>query len=372
MFEKILVVANSGRMLARSALYIGLKPIVIDVFSDEDTRNLAYDFCQIPTLSLDYLIPAVEAFLSRHNVSHFIYGSGFEGHHDSLAYLNERLKVIGNQVKTFITAQQKVTLFQVLDRFNIPYPLVSFTQPQVDDLWLIKPLFSYGGVGIKRYLPGDEVNELYYWQRYQEGTLHSVLFLADGINAQVVGFNTQWARSADRDSEFIFCGIINSCELESTNKQTVFDWVKKLTIEFGLVGLNSLDFIHSKGQNYFLEINPRLPASMQLYGSNLLNNHISACQGVLEYNPIKNLVCRAYQVVYIEDDIFVPQFIDWPTYVVDVPAVGVLIRKGQPICSIIVHENNPQLVFAELADKQQQLITNLKGPNQDGIQRKPQ
>lgn len=358
--KKILIVANSGRMLAQAALNIGFKPIVIDIFADEDTRKLADDYCQIPTLSLDQLVLAVENFLCRHNVTHFIYGSGFENHHDSLRYLNENLNVIGNQVKIFIKAQQKLNLFPTLDRLGVSYPAVSFSPPKVIDTWLVKPFFSYGGVGIKRYLPGDKINKVFYWQKHQEGTQHSVLFLADGVNVQVVGFNTQWTKSKAGESEFIFSGVMNSFEHGSSHKQIVFNWVKRLVIEFGLTGLNSLDFIHHKGQNYFLELNPRPPASMQLYGNNLLAEHIGACQGALGYNAINQSDCKAYQVIYAEDDFVVPRLFDWPPYVVDIPAGGALIRKGQPICSIIVHEKNHQLVFAKLADIQQQLIQNLK------------
>jgi methenyltetrahydromethanopterin cyclohydrolase len=51
----------------------------------------------------------------------------------------------------------------------------------------------------------------------------------------------------------------------------------------------------------------------------------------------------------------------WPEGVVDIPKAGALIRKGRPICSIIVHEKNTQLVLVQLAIQQQQLIKNLEG-----------
>jgi len=128
-----------------------------------------------------------------------------------------------------------------------------------------------------------------------------------------------------------------------------------------------LDFIHADGFNYVLEINPRPPASMQLYDADLLCRHIQACNGKLTPNlPIQTRI-SAYQVIYAEHDLNIPKQFCWPEGVVDIPKAGALIRKGQPICSIIAHEKNPQLVFEQLAIRQQQLIENLTGIKPHGI-----
>ncbi|MDP3930912.1 MAG: ATP-grasp domain-containing protein [Methylococcaceae bacterium] len=361
MQQKLLIVGQSARMLAYAAKQIGLNSIVIDVYSDSDTQAFALEFCQIPDLSKCYLIPALSFLIARHSISDVIYSSGFEEYPDSLGYLTEKLEVLGNNYKTFVAVQDKKSFFSTLGTLKIPHPDVSFIQPELAEDWLIKPMFGHGGIGIKRFSQTCNVDKYFYWQKFLIGAQHSVLFLADGEHAQVVGFNTQWTLNSDEKTEFIFSGIINSCELRDEYKQNVVEWIEKLVPVYGLLGLNSLDFIYTNGACFVLEINPRPSASMQLYDVDLLSRHIRACNGELTPNLPLQTRAAAYQVIYAEDDLTIPVQFYWPEGVVDIPKAGALIRKGQPICSIIVHEKNTQLVLVQLAIKQQQLIKNLEG-----------
>lgn len=363
MQQKLLIIAQSARMLTYAAQRVGLNPIVIDVFADSDTETFALECCQIPQLSRYYLISALNFLTARHSISHVIYGSGFEEHPDSLCYLTEKLVVLGNAHKTFVALQEKRFFFSTLVALEIPYPDVSFMEPELADDWLIKPMFGHGGAGIKRFRKGSDVAKYYYWQKYLTGAQYSVLFLADGQHAQVVGFNTQWTLNSDENTEFIFSGIINSCDLSDEFKQNIIGWLEKLVPIYGLLGINSLDFIHVNGCNYILEVNPRPSASMQLYDADLLSSHIRACNGELTPNLPLQTRTAAYQVIYAEQDLTIPLQFYWPDCVVDIPKAGALIRKGQPICSIIVHEKNTQLVLVQLAIRQQQLIQNLEGTN---------
>jgi uncharacterized protein len=350
-------------MLAQAANYAGLKPIVIDMFADIDTQFFSYDIFQIPALSKEYLIPIVDKFVKQYSLTQAFFGSGFECYPECLRYLSGCLTVIGNQYDIFVKTQEIRTFFSALNTLNIPYPDISFTKPEHTGSWLIKPLSGYGGVGVKRcFLGGDIVNSV-YWQKFQAGTQQSVLFLADGVRAQVVGFNTQWTIKSDEGAEFIFSGIINNCNLSDKHKQTVSSWLDKLVPTFGLLGLNSLDFIHAEGRSYVLEINPRPPASMQLYDADLLGRHMCACQGRLTDDLIAPTWVTGYQIIYAGHDLVIPQQFIWPLGSMDIPKAGSLIRKGYPICSIMAHEKNPQLVFAQLAARQQLLIKNLKGTN---------
>ena len=43
----VLIIANTGRMLAEAAAKAGLKPLVIDLCSDIDTRRYADDVMQL-------------------------------------------------------------------------------------------------------------------------------------------------------------------------------------------------------------------------------------------------------------------------------------------------------------------------------------
>jgi methenyltetrahydromethanopterin cyclohydrolase len=348
----LVIAANSGRMLAEAARRAGFRPLVIDLFADLDTQRHAEAFRKIPSLDKHNLAPAVDYFVRRYAVAHAVYGSGLEGYPESLRYLDSRLRVLGNRLETFIRLHDKPAFFAVLDTLSIPHPEVCFTAPTDAGQWLVKPMQGQGGAGIKRYRPDDNVESGVYWQKYQPGTQHSVLFLADGRQAQVIGFNTQWTIFLGESREFIFSGIINNCELSGEQKQRVTDWLGKLVPEFALKGLNSLDFIQDGDSSVALEINPRPPAGMQLYDADLLTRHIGASRGELPADVPLQTGCTGYQIVYAERDVIIPNGFEWPEGCVDLPGFGVMCRAGQPICSIIARQNDAQAVMNALLTKQ--------------------
>ena len=353
--EYILIVASSGRMLAQAAKNAGLKPLVIDLFADLDTQCYAEDFKKLPSLAETHLKPALGYFINRYAVGHVIYGSGFEYYPESLCYLGSRLLVLGNLPDTFVKLHDKPVFFSTLDKLNIPYPEVCFFAPDCAVNWLVKPMQGQGGLGIQRYHPEDCAESEVYWQKYQAGTQHSVLFLADGQDVQVIGFNTQWTVPLSESQEFCFSGIINSCALLKEQEELITDWLRKLAPVFALKGLNSLDFIQAGDKSFVLEINPRPSASMQLYDADLFNRHIKASQGqLIDYLPHTGYT--GYQIVYAKQDVLVPEAFSWPEGCMDLPESGVICRAGQPICSIIAHQNGAQSVMNELQIKQLNLI----------------
>jgi len=347
----ILIIASSARMLAQTARASGFRPLVIDLFADLDTRFYAEDFMQIITLAEQHLVPAVDYFIKTYQVDQIVYGGGFENHPESLRYLNCYLLMRGNSPDVFIGLHDKPAFFAVLNQLNIPYPQVCFTTPNESVGWLIKPLRGLGGVGIKRYL-GEEVGSDSYCQKYQKGQQYSALFLADGFNMQLVGFNSQWATRLDDSREFMFSGIINDCDLKLEQQEKIVSWLNILVPLFNLKGLNSLDFISDGVHSYLLEINPRPSASMQLYEANLFARHIRASLGelILSQYPING--CRGYEVVYAQQDIIIPDGFLWPEGCLDLPESGVICRTGQPICSIMSHKMQASLVMRALQTQQ--------------------
>ncbi|MSP27011.1 MAG: ATP-grasp domain-containing protein [Methylococcales bacterium] len=367
-------------MLAQAAKNVGLQPLVIDLFADLDTQSYAADFKQLTALTIDCLTPALDYFVNHYGVTQVVYGSGFEQHPDSLRYLQSRFTLLGNSAETFIRLQNPVDFFAVLNQLNIPVPETSFVAPTNTQDWLIKPTRGQGGVGIQRWNTSLGLHADVYWQKYQAGSQHSVLFLADGQQLQVIGFNTQWTAQPSNHSfpraawecsdgaprrmdiicrdnkEFIFAGIMNHCPLATEHKAQITNWLTKLVPAFALTGLNSLDFIHAEGKNYMLEINPRPPASMQCYDADLLRRHIMAANPLKDWQSCLHLPIQSgytsYQIIYAEQDIQIPDDYLWENGVMDIPAAGVICHTGQPICSIISHHNQAHAVLNELTLKQ--------------------
>jgi methenyltetrahydromethanopterin cyclohydrolase len=365
--KTVLIVASSGRMLAQAAKNIGFTPLVIDLFADLDTQAYAQDFRQVKSLAQSDLTAAIDYFIERYAVEQVIYGSGFENYPESLYYLASRLTVLGNHPDVFAKQLDKSGFFATLASLHISYPEVAFSPP-AQGTWLIKPRQGQGGIGIEYYRTGDKAKASVYWQRFQQGQPHSVLFVADGQNVQVVGFNRQWSVGLSTTQAFIFSGVINSCELSDVDKAEIIGWLAQLVPVFRLKGLNSLDFIHFEGCSYVLEINPRPSASMQLYAPDLLAKHVQTCLGALVADGRLTLPPQVgYQVVYADAKVTIPDQFAWPTWCMDLPRSGNICHTGQPICSIIAHQKQSASVAEQLLMQQQFLFNKLKGFDQYGI-----
>ena len=353
--QKILIVANSARMLAQLANKSGYQPIVIDCFADKDTQTAAIDFCKIQTLALKNIQKAVFDLQDRHSFVHVIYGSGFEYHNDSLAFLHQNYIVLGNSYDCFIDIQNKPYFFSQLDRLHIPYPETLFSPPLKGSNWLHKPLRGEGGLGIKKYQP--EINNLdtnYYWQKKVVGEAMSVLFIANGLNFEVIGFHQQQVLGLE-GCEFIFSSIVNKLNVDKAIELTIVSWLGKLVTHFKLQGLNSLDFIASGTDCYVLEINARPSASMQLYSNDLISAHINSIVSGELTKQVAGNSYHGYQIIYAETDLTLNKNICWPEWVVDIPDLDGLIHTSMPICSIIASDKSQQQVLDLLLLRRQQL-----------------
>lgn len=355
-------------MLAQAARRDGFLPIVIDVCGDEDTYGYAQAVYRVKSLAKCHLIPAVELIMARYPVYAAAYGSGFERYPESLYALADSLVLLGNKPSINDKFGDKKQFFAELNTLDIPFPKVNFGDAVPDANWLFKPMRGHGGLGIVKAGKHNKALQIEgYWQQYQAGIPHSVLFIANGASYWIVGFNRQWALKLDDQNEFIFSGVINNTDITARQKKMVETWVAKLVIKYGLQGLNSLDFIQDETECYFLEVNTRPPASMQLYQADLFNQHVNACHGDLTgYLPVQDKIA-AYQIIYAFEKLYIPDNFAWLEGAMDIPTAGSIINTGQPICSIIAHGKNQQTVLIQLERSEQAIMQQLNRFKSYGI-----
>lgn len=350
--KNILIVANSGRMLAQFAKKAGYSPVVIDCFSDVDTQVVALECMKVDSLALEFLRSPVLFLLNKYPLSHFIYGSGFECYLDSLLFLQKNLCVLGNALDVFSVIQNKIVFFSHLEKLSIPYPKTSFNHSNFGSNGLFKPMQGEGGVGIEKSTEKKYIPESCYWQQYIDGIPMSVLFIANGIHNEIYGFHKQWLTTAGSD-DFIFSGLISEPEINPELKVQVRLWVTKLVKNFSLKGINSLDFIVDKNECYVLELNARPSASMQLYQHDLFFEHIeSVLSTTIEPSDYQGGY-HAYKVIFAKTDTTIRSHINWPKGVVDIPVTDSIIHTDMPICSIVAREKSEQLVLDQIQSKQQ-------------------
>ncbi len=337
-----LIVATSGRMLSQAARHEGFDVLVIDCFADIDTSRYAQKVVRVDSLSIANLTTALSEF-NGYKIAGVVYGSGFETYIESLYFLENRFNIAGNSATVFERVQNKQTFFAALDSLKIPYPETHFFCPNEAGNWLSKPLHGQGGVGI------NSQQKDIYWQRFYDEQAGSVLFLANGEIATIIGFNTQWTRD-----DFLFSGISNHSNLNDLQKTQIYSWLQSIVVHFNLRGLNSLDFIQTENEIFVLEVNPRPSASMQLYNASLFKAHLT-----LKMELSRIIDFSVYQIIYASQTIIIPKNFVWLESCQDLPLDGVIIRKKQPICSMIASEKTSNQALKMLKINIQKLEGNL-------------
>ncbi|OQK17600.1 hypothetical protein AU255_06955 [Methyloprofundus sedimenti] len=342
--QGVLVIANSGRMLANAVRSAGYISLVIDLFADQDTEQLAEQVWQVKNMSLAVIREVVQKLLLSYKIQWVIYGSGLENHPETLEYLAGHFCVTGNDFSVIKQLVANRIFFKRLDSLNIAHPEVQFYPPINSADWLIKPTNHVGGIGIswcRRSARDDE-----YYQKFCQGEAGSVLFCADGEQFTLIGFHRQWTVTHDN---FAFAGIMTDACLAVEHQKTVCEWLKKLVSYFRLTGLASLDFIYNNTGCYFLEINPRPPASMMLYPElDLLTAHRT---GRINITTEAKLI-RAIQIVYAKQQSRIQQGIDWPEWSFDRPKCKTSIQVDEPVCSIMAQGSTVEQTFTLLKSKQ--------------------
>jgi predicted ATP-grasp superfamily ATP-dependent carboligase len=337
--RRLLVVGCSARMLVRSAARIGLRPVALDLYADADTRECAEACEAVAAGEIGFdgaaLIEAAARLAPDYPL---VYGSGLDVAPDLLAQLARGREVYGNPSAVLRHLKTPESFFDLLRRLDIPFPETRFSPPEDPENWLIKSGCSEGGKGV-RFCAQARAGAGDYFQRRLPGPPLSALFLADGENARILGFNTLWTAS-HFGRPFLFVGAINRADLSPEQREQVQGHVAKLARAVGLKGLNSLDFMVDGETCRVLEINPRPSATLGLYDPDfpegLLARHIRACCGRLDDTGSVRDALRAFAAVFAPRVLIVPEPVAWPEWCSDRPVPGSVISAGQPLCTLEV------------------------------------
>lgn len=367
----------SARPFVEAAVEAGYAVTVIDAFADSQTIALAeksvvvgYDRC-----GFDAAVLLSE--VQKLNLPEFqgcLYGSGFEAQPELLQKLAELVPLLGNHAETVGAVKSGTHFFTDLHKLAVSYPDVSMLKPLDNGIFLIKDAGGCGGAHIS--VASTEVYQLSgteYYQRFIEGLSVSLLFIADGQDITVVGFNEQWS-SPSPEAPFRYGGAVSHVPLSSVVQAQLVAAAEKLTLSFGLLGANSLDAIVHNDVVYVLELNPRLSATIDLYSDadfNLIEHHILTCRPAdgggasrLE-SDYQTETSKAHAIVYTEHDMEIAASFSWPEtwedWITDTPNMHgkvVRIASGQPVCTVLARDVSAQEAKA-LAQHRVGLVQNL-------------
>jgi predicted ATP-grasp superfamily ATP-dependent carboligase len=340
--KPFLVAAVTGRALAASAVRGGHRVVVLDCFADRDTRALAHDCrCAVSArrLALDprLLLAHAAALAPATRCAGLVYGSGFEGRTRLLSRLASGRHLLGNAPAVVAAVKDPARIFPTFDRLGIRHPEVRSRLPRTPRGWLAKEPGSAGGSGV-RMASRSPVSRRTYFQRFEAGRRLSVLFLADGFRACVLGFNEQWIASARPGFPFLYGGAVGGVALPGAVKAEIRARLSALVERTGLVGLNGLDFLLHESEWLALEVNPRPTATLDLYDADypegLFDWHLRACGGELPLRLARPRAVRAHAVVYAGTFGRVGGAFPDAEWCRDVPHQGAPLTPGDPVCTV--------------------------------------
>jgi predicted ATP-grasp superfamily ATP-dependent carboligase len=380
---RILIVGVSTRAIAESARAAGYDFVTLDYFGDYDQKRL----CENYSLKRDFGLPFGSAELyessQKLNFDSVVYLSNLENHPEIVARFaadhrgEKYVQVLGNSAAVLGRVRHWPAFFGFLRQQGIPTPATIFAdQVPPDDVrreWLRKPIRSGGGHGIAFWPADQPVGKGFLLQEYLEGQPCSASFVANGRECVILGMTEQLVGLAEFGaSAFRYCGNILPLAEEET-RQTTLTQVRHITCgltqEFGLVGVNGLDFLLKDGQVYPLEVNPRYSASMELieqaYGLPIFDLHVRAItQQVL---PDFDLASAAWKteprfygkaILYAEREGRAPNTQDWSKRGIrDVPFPGEDLTRGGPVCTVLAPASTRDDCFAKLVAQ----VKTLKG-----------
>ena len=361
----LIVAGVTTRPVAVSASRAGWKVTAADAFGDLDLRACAEVL--LPSAPAAGFDPHAAALAAREiPAGYAAYTSNLENYPDAVAALARGRRLLGNPPAILRRVRDPLALMRSLRRLGFATPPTRATPPRrpLDPglRWLLKPRRSGGGHGTSAWRPGRRVTRHHYLQERIAGRPGSVIFLADGRRAHVLGISRQLVGRAEFGVRgFRYCGSLMGPGLfpaEETLRRRAEALAGAVASTFGLVGLAGLDFIARAGVPWPIEVNPRYSASMELLergaGLSLFALHADACAGRLPERPTPALERVFGKAIVFARRAVTPQATDgWllDAGLADVPHAGVPITRGRPICTVFASREHAQNCVGSLVSR---------------------
>ncbi len=226
---------------------------------------------------------------------------------------------------------------------------------------LIKPIASYGGVGIEKWNPLSRVGKQHYLQQWvRGGTPMSGVYFADGWSAQLLGVTEQLVgEPALGAAEFGYCGSIGPVTLSKRAREALAHLGVVLTQRFDLRGVFGVDVVVDwLGRVWPVEVNPRYPHSVPVLeaalGVNVLLGRGSSAQStgrrgrdavVIGQHGQAYVFARQAGVLSVPQ---IPADEATQTTVLEALPEGTAVQQGDWLASFATHGKNRDVCFDAL------------------------
>ncbi|MDX1945316.1 MAG: ATP-grasp domain-containing protein [Pirellulaceae bacterium] len=373
MSGQVTILGASARGAAGSAARAGWRVHAIDLFGDEDLRELATTE-RIARFPRDFV-----AALGRAPEAPWIYTGGLENQPNLVARLARLRPLWGNGSAALRGVRDPSRLARVFHAAGLAYPEVRAAGETVRDgpgePWLLKPLRGSAGLGVREATEIEApIPRGHFAQRYIAGTATSAVFVAAAGAARLVGATRQViGRDWGLALPYLYVGSIGPLALLPYELAMLARLGNVLAAEFSLVGLFNVDLVHDGQTWWTIEVNPRYSASVEVLergtGEQLFAWHVAACErGMLpdDAEPVSTPKMAGKAVVYARADGIATARLaalvhdwnrnrEWPL-VADVPATGLPLQAGQPVVTVFAAGNSAKEVETELRRRANEVL----------------
>jgi predicted ATP-grasp superfamily ATP-dependent carboligase len=401
----VLLAGFSTRAAAESAARAGFTVTAIDAFGDLDQHPSVHALL----LPRGFTAQAAARLARGIACDASAYLSAFENHPRAVAALAAGRALWGNPPHVLRRVRDPLILARALRSRGCAAPEVYVAGPnmvrpasdQPDQYvgrglsappasgWLVKPLASGGGHGVQPWIEGVPLPRGHYLQQPVDGTPGSVVFVAAAGRAVPLGVTSQLVGEAAFGAErYRYCGSILAAPAASdpTLVERACALAAVVADEFGLVGVNGIDFVAREGVPSAIEVNPRWCASMELvelaYQLSVFGAHATACtDGALPDFDVSRARCRwgaiGKAVVFARRDVTIGDSRAWlpgsadrdeVAIVRDVPHPGDRIAAGRPVCTVFATGPDAAACRAALVRRAERVYAQLEQSTIDNWQ----
>jgi uncharacterized protein len=347
--EPLTIIGASVRAAAQSARRASFAPIAGDLFADVDLRETC-----LATRIEDYP-QGLERVLDGHQSGGWMYTGALENYFDLIERWSAMRPLYGNPAEVLHRVRDPLQVADSLRRAGLTCPAVSLSCDHVprDGSWLRKPLRSAGGRRIAHWNndAAEPVDYPMYFQQFVAGTPYAAVYVATRGNATLLGVTRQLIDNAS----FRYVGSIGPISSTGLLREVFTNIGQELATEFELVGLFGVDALVNATGVWPVEVNPRYTASVEVLeralGINAITLHMTACrEGTLPGHLPPSASRVAGKTIYFAENDFtidedLRNVID---NLADVPAVGTLIRKREPVVTVLREANDETAVLRTL------------------------
>jgi uncharacterized protein len=337
---RVLVVAVSARMIAQLAVADGYAVTALDRFGDVDLRAIASAATAPSNDALTALAAGVDA-------DAVVYGAGLENRPDLVAQLAEGRELLGTPPELLSAARDPWAVGAAARAAGARAPETRSVGGSRLTLevgggdgagWLRKPRRGGGGRGVRRWR-GGRLRPTEILQRRIPGLSCSAVAIADGRRAVVLGLTEQ----LHRPPGFQWTGNLAPPRLPAGERAELEGRLRavcsELAARFGVRGAFGVDAIWDGRHAWVLELNPRPPAGLELFGPGSFAAHVHGARGLglpAPGSPPATRCAKVKLVLFAERDVRAPDPGWWPAGLVrDIPHAGEAIPRGAPVCTLV-------------------------------------